>query len=323
MPETPVPLKRPNAISLVRIRDRLSFVYLDRCRIAQDENGTLARIVSEDPDRRTTVYLPISGLTTLLLGPGTSITQPAVAACSRAGCAVSFVGLRGVRSYGAFLSPYASTELLQRQALVASDPIARVDAARRMYIKRFPGPVFEYAPPDVTIEQLRGMEGARMKAHYQTCARRFRLTGWRRNRDQLPLDPVNEALNYANTHLYGVVNAVVLALGLSPGLGIIHQGNRQAFTLDIADMYKTDVTIPLAFSLRNSENPGRAVTSALRKQFMLLKLLPRVVDDIYEVLEVDQPDSDDSDWQINELFLWGPDGDVLSGNNFGIGLLDA
>lgn len=322
MPETPVPLKRPNAISLVRIRDRLSFVYLDRCTIAQDENGVLARIESEDSDRRTTVYLPISSITTLLLGPGTSVTHRAAASCSQAGCAVSFVGMRGVRSYGAFLSPYASAELLQRQAAIVTDPVRRVDAARRMYLKRFPGPVFEYAPPDVTIEQLRGMEGARMKAHYQTLARRFRLTGWRRNKDQLPLDPVNEALNHANTHLYGLVNAVVLALGLAPGLGVIHQGNRQAFTLDIADMYKTDVTIPLAFSLRKSTDPGREVTSALRKQFTLMKLLPRIVDDIYEVLETEQPGSDDDDWQVNELFLWGPNGQVLSGNNFGVGLLE-
>lgn len=318
MADTPLPFKRPNALSLVRVSDRLSFLYIDRCAVAQDENGTLARVGVDTPNDRT-VYLPTATLSCLLLGPGTSITQPAASALARVGCAVSFVGSGAVRSYGAFLSPYAPTTLLMRQALLASDTTERTASALRMYVKRFPGPLFEYAPPDVSIEQLRGMEGARMKAVYQSEAKRRRLAGWRRNKGELgALDAVNEALNHANTALYGVVNGVVLALGLSPGLGIIHQGNRQAFVLDIADLYKTEVTIPLAFSLHRSEDAGRDATVALREQFRLLRLVKRIVDDIYEVLGVAiDSDTGGGDWDVNELFLWSPEGIVASGPNFG------
>ncbi|MEJ7689327.1 MAG: CRISPR-associated endonuclease Cas1 [Nocardioidaceae bacterium] len=69
------------------------------------------------------------------------------------------------------------------------------------------------------------------------------------------LDTVNEALNYANTALYGVVQGIIGALGMSPGLGIVHEGNPRAFVLDIADLYKTDVTIPLAFAQWKSDEP--------------------------------------------------------------------
>lgn len=92
MPETPLQFKRPNAISLARVRDRLSFLYLDRCAVMQDDNGTLAR-VGVDTNRERTVYLPTATLASLMLGPGTSLTQPAAAALARTGCSVSFVGV--------------------------------------------------------------------------------------------------------------------------------------------------------------------------------------------------------------------------------------
>lgn len=316
MAETPVRFKRPTGLSLTRVRDRLSFLYLDKCAVVQDDNGTLAQ-VGVDTKKQKTVYLPVAGLSCLMLGPGTSITQQAVASLSRCGCAVSFVGSGAVRSYGAFLSPYAKTDLLVRQAQIISDETMRIDVARKMYVKRFPGPLFEFAPPDVKIEQLRGIEGTRMKAVYQSEARRRRLSGWRRNSGDLgPLDAVNEALNHANTALYGVVNSAVLALGLSPGLGIIHQGNRNSFVLDIADLYKSEVTIPLAFSLHGSVNPGRDATIALREKFSLLKLMPRIVDDIFDLLVPDRIAGESGRWDIDELFLWSPESTVESGPNY-------
>lgn len=314
MADTPLQFKRPNAISLARVRDRLSFLYLDKCAVIQDDNGTLAR-VGIDTNRERTVYLPTATLASLMLGPGTSLTQPAAAALARMGCSVSFVGSGAVRSYSTFSPLAVSTRLLDRQARVVVDDEERTAAAIRMYTKRYPDAFLDVFPEDLTIEQLRGMEGVRMRASYQLESSRRRLKGWRRNDGKLgPLDPANEALNHANTALYGVVNAVVQGLGMSPGLGIVHHGQRSAFVLDIADLYKTEVTIPLAFSLWKSTNAGRDAMIALRASFTLLKLVPRIVDDIYYVLDLDQAEREDK-WKVEELFLWSPEGSVESGPN--------
>ncbi|WP_409484400.1 type I-E CRISPR-associated endonuclease Cas1e [Arsenicicoccus dermatophilus] len=304
---TPLTLAKPRALLLTRTDDRLSFLYLDRCAIHQSDNGTVAVIEVEGGTRST--QIPVATLSCLMLGPGTSITQQAAAHLAGAGCAASFVGGGAVRSYGAFLSPYAPTDRLQRQAVVSTDPELRAEAARRMYLKRFPG-TSSATFAGATIEQMRGAEGLRMRAVYEQHARRHRLRSWRRNtgtRPEMgPPDTVNLALNAANSALYGIVNSVVIALGVSPGLGIIHTGNRQSFTLDVADMYKTRITIPLAFSLKGHADPCNAALRALRDELRMLRLLPEIVSDIDMVLGVEVDDG----WTVEALQLWGPAGEV-------------
>jgi CRISPR-associated protein Cas1 len=314
-------LARPNAartsaLSMVRMADRTSFLYLDLCRIEQDDNGTHARVESEAGEVRTT-YLPVATLTCLLLGPGTSITAPAANALARNGCAVVFVGAGGVRSYSSFSPVSKSVALLNAQARASAVPQIRTAIAQRMLRMRFP----EVAIPElntdgtpVTLEQLRGLEGARMKAFYQLEARKRRLRSWRRRKDESdgrgPLDEVNTALNYANTALYGLCLGVICGLGMSPGLGVVHEGNGKAFVLDVADLYKTQVTIPLAFRQAKSANPGRDVMRSLRDDFTLLRLLPRIVDDLHNLFEV-HDDGVSSGWDINPLSLWGSDGELV------------
>lgn len=311
--DTPRSLARPTALSLSRVSDRLSFLYLDMCRVEQDDNGTLAWVETEAHGKRS-VYLPVATLCSLLLGPGTTLTQPAAAGLSRNGCAVSFVGSGAVRSYSMFSPLSSSTSLLNAQARASVDPERRMDVAKAMFRMRFPE-VMRDEIPDLSIEQLRGMEGARMRAVYRSHAQRHRLSKWRRNKGELgQLDPVNEALNYANTALYGVVHAAICALGMSPGLGVVHEGNPRAFVLDIADLYKAEVTIPLAFAQRKSNDPGRDVMMALRENFRLLRLLPRIVDDIHSLLGIND---DEEDWDVNDLHLWGPNGKMVpAGDNW-------
>lgn len=317
MPQTPVAYKKPHALSLSRIRDRLTFLYLDKCAIRQDDNGTLATIHTGTDNERT-AYLPTATLACLLLGPGTSLTQAAAAALARTGCATIFVGSGAVRSYTTFTPLASTTRLLDQQARIVTDTTLRTAAARRMYLKRFPG-ALPHQDTTLTIDQLRGMEGVRMRAFYQAEAQKRRLPHWQRNRGNQttlgPMDTVNTALNYANTALYGVTHAAVTALGLSPGLGIIHHGNQNSFVLDIADLYKTDITIPLAFSLHNSTDPGRDATIALRDKLTLIRILPRIVDDIHDILDLDRHHDDDPEWDINDLFLWSPETTTPSGNN--------
>lgn len=309
--DTPIRLKQPKALRLTRVEDRVSFVYVDRCAVIQDDNGTALTVSGIKGPQ--TVYLPTATLAALLLGPGTSITQAAVAALTRTGCAAVFTGSGMVRSYGAFLSPFASTDLLLRQAAIVSDPDRRAQVAKAMFAKRFP----DSAPvtavnAHVTIQQLQAFEGARMKAAYQAAARQHRLTKWRRNNGSDPSmgepDNVNIALNHANVALYGVVNCAVLLLGLSPGLGVIHTGNRQSFTLDIADLYKTRITIPAAFSCYRDVNPGKAVMERIRNNLRLVRLLPTIVDDIHELLGAPNISTNGEDWDIDEVWLWSGNG---------------
>lgn len=318
--KTPQRFKQSNAVLLTRADARLTFLYLDLCRIEQDDNGTHARIDREDGTTETW-YLPSATLTTLLLGPGTSITNPAATELTRNGCSITFVGSGAVRSYATFLSPYAPTHLLERQAAIAADPALKVACATEMYLKRFNDLSRNQLPTGLTIEALRGLEGARMKATYATHARRVGLRTWRRQFTDAE-DPVNIALNYANTALYGITNAVITTLGMAPGLGIIHTGNRQSFVLDIADLYKTTLTIPLAFSLHDSTKPGPDAMARLRADFKLIKLLPRIITDIHDLLGValgdddSSPTFDSTDWTIDSLKLWGPNATVLAGDNY-------
>lgn len=319
--KTPGALARPNsgrggAFALTRISDRMTFLYLNLCRIEQDDNGTHTRVETDRGDVLTT-YLPTASLACLMLGPGTSISAPAAAALARNGCSVVMVGEGAVRSYAVWSPLSRSTALLNAQARASVVPELRTQVAARMLRMRFPGVVVPEVNSDgtpVSLEQLRGLEGARVKAYYQAEMKRRRVSGWRRRKDDYdgkgPLDPINEALNYANTALYGVCQAVVCAMGMSPGLGILHEGNPRSFVLDVADLYKTAITIPLAFQQKHSEAPGPDVMRALRDDFRLLRLLPRIVDDIHTLLDVDSP-ADDEGWDLNELSLWGSGGDLI------------
>lgn len=301
--DTPHALKRPSALRLARAADRLSFVYVDKCSVSQDDNGTVLSVNGENGPRL--VYLPTATLCALILGPGTSITQPAAAALAASGCIVMFTGSGMIRSYSSFVTPNRPTDLLLRQAAVVSDPDRRASVARSMFTKRFPGQI---DTTNADIQQLQALEGVRMKALYRMHAQRHRIPHWRRNNGMLPKmgppDAVNVALNHANTALYGVVTCVVILLGLSPGLGVIHTGNRISFVLDIADLYKAEITIPVAFAAKDAVNPGQEVNRALRDNMRLVRLLPRIVDDILELLHMPSPSQDGDDWDVDDIWLW-------------------
>jgi CRISPR-associated protein Cas1 len=178
--DTPGSLARPTALSLARVSDRVSFLYLDRCRVEQDDNGTLAWVETRAHERRS-VYLPAATLSCLLLGPGTTLTQPAAGGLARNGCTVLFVGEGAVRAYSTFSPLSSSTALLNAQAKASVDPDRRAEVAKAMFRLRFPEAVRDDMP-DLTIEQLRGMEGVRMKTVYRSHAQRHRLTKWRRTK---------------------------------------------------------------------------------------------------------------------------------------------
>jgi CRISPR-associated protein Cas1 len=309
-------LESPTLAMLPRIADSLSFLYLDAVRVVQDKTGVCARVGTEGGGDR--VYLPTAALSCVLLGPGTSITQPALTTLARHGTTVVCAGSGAIRAYSGIQPSSLTTHWLERQAKAWASDQERLTIATRLYLHRFG----DFVPPGASLAQLRGIEGQRVKALYKLLADRHRITRFRRNYDPEAWDsqdPVNLALSAANTCLYGVVHSAVLAMGCSPALGFIHSGTQHAFVYDIADLYKADITIPLAFELHDSPRPETDVRRRLRDKFRLFRLLPRIVNDIQHVFD---PDAAPGQMErIPDLVhLWDPDlGELPAGFNYADG----
>lgn len=309
-------LAAPTVAMLPRVADSLSFLYLDVVRVYQDDTGVCAEVTSERRGTET-VYVPTAALSCVLLGPGTSITARALTTFVRHGTTVLTTGSGGVRCYAATVPDSLTTDWLERQARAWADDGRRLAVATAMYEKRFgPGVI----PPGAKLARMRGIEGQRIRALYQLLAQQYKIGRFRRNYDPESWDeqdPVNLALSSANTCLYGIVHAAIVALGCSPALGYIHRGNQQAFVYDIADLYKAKLTIPLAFSLHASTNAEAEARRSFRDGLRLFKLLPRIVADIQQLLDPDaKPEVPDPEEQLVDL--WDPEtGAVPGGLNHG------
>ena len=285
----------PTSQQLLRVEDRVTFLHLERCTISRDANAITA--TSQDG----TIHVPAATLSAVLLGPGTRITHHAMMLLAQAGVTAVWVGEQGVRYY-AHGSPLAtSTRLLEAQAAAVSNTRRRLAVARAMYEMRFPDEVVE----GLTMQQLRGREGARVRALYRSHAERAGVL-WRR-RDYNPeqfdaSDAINQALSAAHSCLYGVVHAAVVSLGCSPGLGFVHTGHSRAFVHDMADLYKAEVTIPLAFDVVAeggvdiTGETRRRVRDAMRSG----EVLVRCVRDLRQFLIP----GDSTPLDINVLHLW-------------------
>lgn len=305
--------KPPSLPELVRAQDRLTFIYLERCAIHRDANAITAT------DDRGTVHIPAAALGALLLGPGTTVTQQAMVLMAESGSTVVWVGEEGVRYYAHGRSLAHSSRLLEAQAQLMTNQSSRLRIAREMYAMRFPGEDTR----GLTIQQLRGREGARIRKAYRDNSQRTGVP-WE-GRDYKVEDfessaPVNRALTAANVSLYGVVHSVIVALGCSPGLGFVHTGHVRSFVYDIADLYKADMTIPLAFDLAAEEpfDIAREARKRLRDQFHGGAFLDRCVRDIRHLLLPDESAAEDLPLDSNIVRLWdGSRRTVEAGSNYG------
>ncbi|MEV4251598.1 type I-E CRISPR-associated endonuclease Cas1e [Spirillospora sp. NPDC049652] len=310
-------LAAPTAAMLPRIGDSLSFLYIDVARIVQDDTGVKALIEVGDEQRR--IALPTAALGCLLLGPGVSITSRALATFARHGTTVICTGAAGVRCYAANVADSLPTRWLEAQVRAWADESERTAVARRMYNHRFGGT----APKDATISQLRGHEGQRMKAYYRALAEQNGIPPFKRSYspdDWDSQDPINRALSAANTCLYGITHAAINAIGCSPGLGFVHTGTSHSFVYDIADLYKAELTLPLAFALHDVPDPEGEARRSFRDGLRLFRLLPRLVADIQSLLVPDDGSRrEDAEEAAEELVdLWDPDlGRLAGGTNYG------
>lgn len=262
---------------LPRVRDSLSYLYVEHCRIDQEAKAIAIHNASGK------VPVPCAALTMLLLGPGTSITHAAIRTLADNGCLVLWTGEEGVRLYAQGMGETRSARNLLRQARLWTDPVEHLRVVIRMYQMRFPEPLEE----GLTLQQIRGIEGVRVRESY---ARASRETGipWHgrsyRSDSWGAADPINRALSCANSCLYGICHAAIVSLGYSAGLGFIHTGKQLSFVWDIADLYKAEITISLAFravaETVGTTNLETWVRRACRDAFQRDRLLARIAPDI-------------------------------------------
>lgn len=292
---------------LPKIRDSLSYAYFERGTVEQTATGV------EFTNERGRTPIPVAALSTLMLGPGTNVTHAAISTLAKAGCLVLWCGEEGVRFYAQGLGETHKGYSLQRQAELASDPGKRMAVVERMYRARFT----DQLPAGLTIEQIRGREGVRVRDAYAKAAKQYDIDWQGRNYDRQQWensDAVNRALSAANACLSAVCHSAIVSAGYSPGLGFIHQGTQLAFVYDVADLYKVALTVPLAFATA-AENPAKIeglVRRRCRDGFRKLKILLRIVSDIERLLTIDPeaplPDGfDRDDDAARPTRWWEPD----------------
>jgi CRISPR-associated protein Cas1 len=235
--------------------DRFGLIYLERGALGV-EDGCLRFAAAGGPALAAGDYqVPHQAVSIILLGPGSTVSHDALRLLARHGTALAAVGADGVRCYTAPpLLPDASA-LARRQARVWADAEgSRLEIARRMYAWRL-GEVL----PHRDIAVLRGIEGARMKETYRLTAQRFGVTWVGRRYDRAnpgAADLPNQAINHAASAVEAAAAVAVTATGTLPQLGFIHEDSGQSFVLDIADLFRDRVTLPVAF-----EAVGRAQRS--------------------------------------------------------------
>lgn len=309
----------PDVADLARFEDRLSFAYFEHCKIHRDDNAITVS------DEEGTVHVPAAALSVLMLGPGCSVTHGAMNVIGDNGATVLWVGERGIRVYACGKPLTHSSALLQRQALLVSNTRERLAVARKMYGMRFAGEDVE----GLTMQQLRGREGARIRRVYRELSQSTGVPWDKRTYDPDAYEEgseINKALSAAHTCLYGLAHAAIVALGCSPGLGFVHTGHERSFVYDVADLYKAETSIPVAFkaAAQKPDDIGSYVRRAMRDAVYDLSLLKRMARDIRWLLGGDgadgsgMPDGSTDEGGQNHVGLWDEHaGEVAAGVSYG------
>lgn len=289
--------KKTELRELPKISDRVSFIYIEHSKINRVDSAITVS------DNRGVIRIPAAMVGVLLLGPGTDISHRAIELIGDTGTAIVWVGERGVRHYAHGRALAHSTKFLEKQAKLVSNTRSRLDVARKMYQMRFP---FEDVST-LTMQQLRGREGARVRNLYFKLAKEYGVNWTKReyNKDDFEAGTViNQALSSGNVALYGLVYSVIVALGISPGLGFIHTGHDLSFVYDVADLYKAEISIPIAFQIASiyskEDDIGKITRLKIRDAFVDGKLMSKIVKDLQYLLDI----SIDENIVIDTISLW-------------------
>lgn len=293
---------------LSKLSESLSYIYIERAVVERDNNSL---VIIRENDR---VPLPVSALTVLMLGPGTSVTHAAMCVISQNGCTVEWCGEYGVRFYASGIGETHSGERLIKQVEYYKNPERHLNVVRRMYKLRFP----QISMEGMDLKTMRGIEGVRVRETYKILAKMHNVKWFGRNYDLSDMamgSSMNQALSVGNSCLYGLCHSAIVSLGYSPALGFIHTGRMLSFVYDIADLYKMETVVPAAFKIAGkgmSTDINRDVRIACREIFKDKKFLKHIAKDISCLFD------DEVDMPLDAATaLWDEDGnDIKGGKNY-------
>jgi len=269
LPLKPIPMK-----------ERVSMIFVWYGRVDVKDGAFV--VIDKNGVRK---HIPVGSVACIMLEPGTRVSHAAVKLAAHVGTLLVWVGEAGVRLYASGQPGGARSDRLLYQAKLALDDNLRLKVVRKMYEMRFGEP----APAKRSVEQLRGIEGARVRKTYELLAKRYGVK-WKGRRydpkDWEKGDVANRCISAATACLYGITEAAVLAAGYAPAVGFIHTGKPLSFVYDIADIYKFDTVVPEAFKIAasNPANPDKVVRIACRDIFRETKILKKIIPGIEEVL---------------------------------------
>lgn len=270
-----------NLHELPRLRDSLTYHYIEHAIVDRKQNA----IEYIQESGRTLV--PVASISLIMLGPGTSLSHAAMKVLMENGCSVLWVGEDGMRCYGQSLGETRRAYHLIRQAELVCDPAAREGVVRRMYQMRFD----ELLDQGLSLNQIRGKEGVRVRNAYAQASAKFGVPWHGRRYDRSNWDfgdTINRTLSAANALLNGICHSAILAGGFSPALGFVHTGRMLSFVYDIADLYKTEFSIPAAFETvaESTVNTVSRVRTLCREKFRDALLMQRILPDIDRLLNI-------------------------------------
>ena len=286
---------RPDIQDLPKIADRMTFLYLEHCKINRQDS---AITVSDD---RGIVHIPSAIISVLMLGPGTDVSHRAMELIGDSGISVCWIGEHGVRYYAGGRPLTHSSRLILKQAELITNQRKHAEIVRKMYAMRFP----DENVSNLTVQQLRGKEGSRVRKIYRQESKKWGVEWNGREYDPEDFtasDLINQTLSAAHSCLYGLAHAVICAIGCSPALGFVHIGHELSFVYDIADLYKTKITVPIAFEIAAdppAEDISRAVRLRVRDEMAKTRLLEKMVRDIKYILN-----PEDINDEEKVMYLW-------------------
>lgn len=265
----------------IPIKERMSMIFIGKGQI-DVRDGAFVVIDEVNGER---MHIPVGSVACLLLEPGTRVSHASVKLAATTGTLLIWVGEAGVRLYSAGQPGGARSDKLLYQAQLALDESLRLRVVRKMFELRFN----ETPPSRRSVDQLRGMEGARVKRIYKQLAHQYGVKWVGRRYDPKKWDKsdvANQCLSAATACLYGITEAAILAAGYAPAIGFLHTGKPQSFVYDMADIIKFETVVPAAFQIaaKNPRSPEKQVRIACRDAFKKSKMLSRLIPLIEEVL---------------------------------------
>jgi len=274
----------------IPIKDRNSMIFVGMGQIDVKDGAFV--VIDKNGER---MHIPVGSIACLMLEPGTRISHAAIKLASVTGTLVIWIGEAGVRLYSAGQPGGARSDKLLYQAKLALDEGLRLKVVRKMFEIRFGEP----APERRSVDQLRGIEGARVRKTYQLLAKQYNVEWHGRRYDPKDWekgDKVNQCISAATSCLYGITEAAILAAGYAPAIGFVHSGKPLSFVYDIADLIKFETVIPIAFQIagKYAKSPDKEVRLACREAFRTSKILKRLIPLIEDVLsagEIEPPEA--------------------------------